>query len=341
MKERIKRQLKRYAAKYLPAVGIAALAVILTAYTLYICLDFSSVQVLTTPAVRSTEYEIAGLNGYIFRNEEVLYSHNPGAAVYRVGDGELVTVDTELARVYEHGNTADYLALRSALEYKISLLERSIEAGSPNAAVAAETKKMLKSVYTDIMKSLSQGNLSGAAALSDEMLVYLNAYGRLVGKSNDLISELDNLYSQLISLADSYSGGFESIKNRHSGYFFYTCDGLEDVFEYDLIDTLSTFDLDAAVSAAPEADVPGKYAVGKMIYNYIWYLAVPADAYLCQKLSGTGECRVTFPAEDLELQMTLHRIAYSEGDERGVLIFSRASCRRALAGSGSSRLRFW
>jgi putative membrane fusion protein len=322
LKQRIKRELRRYAAKYLPAVGIALLAVILTVYTLYICLDLSAVEVLTTPAVESTEYEIAGLTGYIFRDEEVLYSKNPGAAVYRAGDGEMVVVDTELARVYTYGSTADYLAERAVLEHKINLLGRSIEAGRQNAAVAAETKSRLKSVYTRIMKSLSGGDLSGAAALSDEMLVYLNAYGILTGKNNDLKGELDSLYNQLSELANSYAGEYDSIKNSRSGYFFYTCDGLEDIFDYGLIDTLTADGLDAIVSEAPKDEIPGKYAVGKMIYNYIWYLAVPADAYLCRKLHDAAECKITFPAEGLELRMTLHRISFREGDDRGVLIFS-------------------
>jgi putative membrane fusion protein len=322
LKERVIRELRRYAAKYLPAAGIAALAVILAAYTLYICLDLSSVEVLTTPAVLSTEYEIAGMRGYIFRDEEVLYSHNPGAAAYRVRDGELVAVDTELARVFEYGDTADYLARRQALEHRIDLLTRSVEAGRPNAAAAAETKKNLKSVYTEFMKLLSGKNLTGAAALSDEMLVYLNAYRCLTGKNSDLKAELDNLHGQLISLADSYSGGFDSIKNQRSGYFYYSCDGFEDAFDYKLIDTLTADSLTAIASAPQKTYNPGKYALGKMVYNHIWYLAVPADAYLCQKLAYADECRVTFPGEGLELRMTLHRVAFSEGDEGGVLIFS-------------------
>jgi len=322
LKQRIKRKLKRYAAKYLPTAGITLLAIILTVYTLNICLDLSAVKVLTTPALESTEYEIAGLTGYIFRDEEVLYSQNPGAAVYRVGDGEMVVVDTELARVYTYGNTADYLAERVKLEHRINLLSRSIEAGRQNAAAAAETKSRLRSVYNRIMESLSGGDLSGVAALSDEMLVYLNAFGKLSGKNNDLKGELDSLKNQLSELANSYSGEHESIKNSRSGYFFYTCDGLEDVFDYGLIDTLTAAGLDALVSEAPKDKIPGKYAVGKMIYNYIWYLAVPADACLCRKLHDAAEYKVTFPAENLELQMTLHRISLSEGDESGILIFS-------------------
>ncbi len=320
-RELILKKLKQLAKKYLMTAGVAVLVIILMTYTLYNSLDISAVRAVTTPAVKSTEYEIAGLTGYIFRDEQVLYSVNPGAAVYRVADGEKLAVNTELARVYSTGSTRAYLAERQQLEYNIDLLDRSVKAGRMTASGVSGTKESMNDIYNTIMASISDGNLSGALSESDELLVYLNAYDLITGKNDSLDDELAAEKAKLAALENSYTGAYESIKNPEVGYFFYSCDGYEDVFKYDLIGSLTAGSLKNLATALP-AEVNGKYAVGKMVYNYVWYLAVPADAALCRKMADAWICSTTFKDSGLKLDLSLDKIAFTEGEENGVLIFS-------------------
>ncbi len=318
MIERLKQLLKKYTV----TAGAAVLVVILMAYTIYNSLDLSAVRAVTTPAVISTEYEIAGLTGYIFRDEEVVYSSNAGAAVYRVGDGEKIAVGTEVARVFTYGSTEGYLKDRYELEKSISLLRRSIKAGKITASGVSETREALKNIYNGIMTSLSSGNLEGALSESDELLVYLNACDLITGSNDSLDDELAAEKSRLAALENSYTGAYDSIVNSEGGYFFYGCDGYEDVFRYDLVGTLNAKKLDELAAAKKTSAPEGRYAIGKMIYNYVWYLAVPADAGLCRKLDGKQSCSVTFTGCGLKLDLTLDRISLAEGESTGVLIFS-------------------
>lgn len=320
-RELILNKLKQLVKKYLMTAGAAVLVIILMIYTLYNSLDISAVRAVTTPAVKSTEYEIAGLTGYIFRDERVLYSVNPGAAVYRVADGEKLAVNTELARVYSSGSTIAYLAEREQLEYNIDLLNRSVKTGRMTASGVSGTKESMNDIYNTIMASISDGNLSGALSESDELLVYLNAYDLITGKNDSLYDELTAEKAKLTALENSYTGAYESIKNPAGGYFFYSCDGYEDVFKYDLIGSLTAGSLKNLAAASPAA-ANGKYAVGKMVYNYVWYLAVPADAGLCRKMVDAWICNATFKDSGLKLDLSLDRIAFTEGEESGVLIFS-------------------
>ncbi len=314
-------RLRKLAKKYLPTALTAALIVALIAYTLYSSLDLSTVRAVTTPAVRSTEYEIAGLDGYLFRDEQVLYSGNSGAAVYRVGDGEKISVSTELARVYNYGSTGEYLVRRRDLESGIDLLRKSVMAGRLSASGIAATRETVGRTYEEIMASLAFGDIGGALAMSDNLIVGLNAHDLITGKNQSLADELSAERAKLAALENSYSGAYESITNSLSGYFFYDCDGYEDVFKYDRLENLDAARL-SSLAAEPANLVEGKYAIGKMVYNYVWYLAVPADAYLCDALADDSGCSVKFPSSGLELWLTLDRISPANDKGQGLLIFS-------------------
>lgn len=317
----IKKKIKRFAAKQLPSLGASLLILALIAFALYSSLDLNPLRLETTPAVRSTEYEIAGLTGYIFRDEEVLYSSRTGASVYRVGDGERLSADTELARVYSSGDTALYLAARRELEGRISLLERSVRLGRPNAAGVDETRRALAGSYTSIMNSLAKGDIPAGAALGEDFLIALNANALITGDGRELTERLSELQARLAALIEGYGGDYESLRTPGSGYFFYGVDGFEGVFDYGKIPDLDRASLAQMTAAPARPDTSGRQAVGKMVYDYVWYLAVPADAALCGKLDGAGRCRITF-AGGLALEMTLERVSLAPGEEEGVLIFS-------------------
>lgn len=320
----VKNKIRRWVKRNLPPLCVSLLIVTLMAFTLYNCLDLSAVSVQTTPAVRSTEYEIAGLTGYVFRDERVLYSRYSGASVYRVGDGERVSVGTLLARTYASGNTADYLERRRAIEKKIDLLERSVRAGRLSTAGVDETRRLTGGVYGRIMNSIAQGEYSAAASLGEELLVGLNAYDVITGKNEGLADELSAARGLLSSLENSYTGEYESITNAESGYFYYGSDGYESVFDYDSIFSLTPERLSEMTASPPLPDgKAGRYAVGRIIGDYIWYLAVPADAELCRRLEGNTVRSVTFPdSGGMTIDMELERISYSADGSDGVLIFS-------------------
>ena len=125
--------------RYAPRVGIFVLAAVLMAFLLYHSIGADKAVVNTVAAVRSVEYEISGLTAHIFRDEQVVYSTNTGAATYTVFDGERIATQTEVARVYTTGSTAEYLEQRCELEDKIALLERAVALGTKTAGgISAE-----------------------------------------------------------------------------------------------------------------------------------------------------------------------------------------------------------
>lgn len=313
--EKAKKLLKKYA----PRVGIFLLSAVMVAYLLYHTLDMSRVRIKTTHAVESSEYEVAGLTGYIFRDEHIVTSANKGAAIYRVGNGEKVSVNTELARVYTTGDTAEYVARRDALEEEIDIIRRSIAMKSAAASIS-KTREAIDFAYSALMASIARGDIESAQTKAEELAIYLNAYDYIVGKT-DLDSVLVEKEKKLASLADSYSGVYESVNNPQSGYFYYGSDGYESIFDYSSVESLTADELSEMVEKMKSSETEKNKAVGRMIYDFEWYLALPASAELCEKMTETSMYELTFTYSRLALDMTLDRIALLPGETEGLLIF--------------------
>lgn len=300
-----RRRTVRYVALWVAAVALLT-------FVLYQALGLGRVTVQTVTAVRSLEYNVAQLDGYIFRDEHVLYSENSGAAVYCVADGARVSADTELCRVYKTGSTAGYLAERRRLEARLELISKAIELGQMNAGGIERTQEALDASYADVMSALGAGSLDAATDKRDQLLIALGARELLRGGSLD--DEYSAVSEELRRLDSSYSGTYESIKNTSASYFFYSCDGYERLFDIDLLDTVDAKTLRTMAAAEPDFD-GNSNPVGKLVDSYQWHLVLAAEEDVISKVKLGNEYTLTLDGR--ELNMTLRRA----DSQAGVLVF--------------------
>ncbi len=317
--EQLKNRILHVLREHWRQVGAFALAVALLAFLLYHTLGLEQVRADTVAAVRSVEYEIAGLEGYVFRDEQVVYSKNSGAAVYLVDDGARVAADTELARVYSVGNTAEYLAERGEIEARAALIEQAIALGRPTIGGMDDTEAALTSSYSAFMAALNRGDMAGASEASEALLIALYADGILRGDTA-LSEELASLNARLTALNNSFSGGYEAIKNERGCYFYYSTDGYEQIFDTTLLWELDASGLRTLASRQPQTQSAEGTAVGRIVNNYEWYMAASAGGDVCGKLAEGGVYDVTL-TDGRVLKMTLERIDMPETGD-GILVFS-------------------
>ena len=317
--EQLKNKILHVLQTYWRRVSAFALAVALMTFLLYHTLGLRQVRAETVAAARSVEYEIAGLVGYVFRDEQVVYSKNSGAAVYLVDDGTRVAADTELARVYKTGDTQSYLAERRALEARAELIEQAMALGRFTAGGMDNTRAALTSSYSAFMLALERGELGEATALSDDLLVALCAEDILRGDTS-LSEELVSLKAQLTALNNSFSGACETVKNQRACYFYYSIDGYEQIFDTSLLWELDASGLRALAAQQPRLQSTEGTAVGRLVNNYEWYFATSAGSDVCGKLAEGGVYELTF-SDGRVLGMTLEKINASDTGD-GILVFS-------------------
>ncbi len=300
---------RRRTAIYIAAWAVAVLLVTLV---LYQALGLGTVRAQTVPAVRSVEYSVERLDGYIFRDERVLLSANSGAAVYLVADSARVSADTELCRVYTVGSTEEYLTERRRIESHMALLDKARQLGQPGAGGIDRTQAALSESYGALMTSLERGSLD-TASQRRELLVALSARELIRGGSLD--DEYAELEQSLTRLNSAYGGSYDSLYSETGSYFFYGCDGYESSFAVSRLDTVSAGELRAMAAAEPSyagAGVP----VGKLVTSYEWYVALVADADVISSVEVGGEYSVEL--DGLKLKMIVTR---ADADA-GVLVLS-------------------
>lgn len=301
---------RRRAAAY---IAVWTAAVLLLTLILYQALGLGTVRAQTVAAVKAVEYSVARPEGYIFRDEQVLYSDNTGAAVYLVSNGARVRADTELCRVYTNGSTDEYLEQRDALEERLALLEEAMALGQNTAGGIDRTAAALERAYAALMSALEDGRLDEATDSRRELLVALSARGLINGDSLD--EEYAATVQALSALNAAYSGSYDSLRSTAGSYFFYDCDGYEEAFDISLIDTVSAQTLRSLAAAEPEYSGAG-VPVGKLVNSYEWYLALAADADVIAQI--TVGRSYTVELEGYELEMT----AYRADSAAGVIVLS-------------------
>ena len=164
-----------------------------------------------------------------------------------------------------------------------------------------------------------EGGFSRLPEIEDELLVQLNRYLLLTGKSEELTSLLEGLRERKAALLGSVLDAAES--ERSSGTFYNGdyVDGYENVFTLASLQDLNAERFAALKDASPEAEAETLCTVGKMVYGYSWYLAMEIDASLAPLFAEGDVYTVNFPEnEDRSIRMTLERL--QEEGERALMV---------------------
>lgn len=278
------------------------------------------------PAVSFSENVYAVFDGYIFRDEEIIYSSDDGLVEYVAIDGERAGVGNVLANVYSGASVSaeEERLIRSqvaSLTRQIELLRESKRFSGSTLSSYEGTVAALDKAYFDIMRALADGDLNGIFDGSEEFLMYLNRFSIICGdidNENELITKLENRKAQLLSV---YEGAYKSVIAEKSGYFYHDIDGYEKIFDYSKLDLLDSATLEGMIIASPN-DIE-KGTVGKLVNDYRWSIAVVSDTESVSEFEeGKVYSVVLTGTKSYNLQMTLSRKTDEAGTGKTVLVFT-------------------
>ena len=181
--------------------------------------------------------------------------------------------------------------------------------------------------YDEIMALISNGDYSSASRLSEGFLSSLVRLKLIENGSKEMNLEISRLEIEKESLLDSYGRVTGVVSSDSVGYFFREADGFEAVFDPDCLSDITVGGFAQLLERTPE-DVSG--AVGKVVPEAKWYLAVPFDAESAAGLTEGKSYNIVFhDNESRKLAMMLERLVHdlddydSDGDRaEALLIFS-------------------
>lgn len=303
---------------YKQTVVNAVILAVIIALFLYLAIQLTSgfsLQVSTQRTQKITDSKYVHLEGYIFRNDEVLAS-DADVVYYAVGDGEKVGVDQLYAEIFtQTGLSKDAMADKQSkindLSERISLLQGGL--GGNTLSDLGSVKDEIYRSYYAYVDSILNGDFSQAGKVGDILLSSMVDYSAITG-GDATKDKLSSLKSQRDQLLDSIGGTRRTLTSDRSFTFFYSADGYENIFHTSKLEGLTRKGLDELISQEP---VSASGTVGKMTYTSKWHLAIPIDEASYETFKGKvgSTLSVSFSDTDgLVLDMLLERVYADEED---------------------------
>ena len=303
----------------------AVLSIVLVAYIIYHVSGGFQPDLETVPAAVSTADATLTVNVSLFRQETVLYAPVTGNISYLFTDGSKVALNTPVAEIYPvTTGSSDTWNRIIAIDEQIRLLQSSNMSDAEKRTDTTSTDLTIRGQLSDILKRMDRFDISGAAEIANDFLVQLNRR-RIITHT---VSHYNAKIADLQTERDALSAGlFESettVTADSVGYFYSTVDGYENLFSASQIASLTYRGFLSLHGQAPETYTgTGKgYPIGKLVTDYVWYVACEVDSEELHNFERGVTYRVTFPYNnDINLGMYLYRILSDVDSETAVLIF--------------------
>ncbi len=315
----MKRKSLKSPMKYLASTVVALL---ISSYIIYHLIVSIGTGVETTPALYVTQEEKIAAQGYIFRDETIVYSTRSGITNYMFDSGEKVKNGTLIANIYSGTIDSDVEAQLVRLDHKIELLTQSTRTLSYSFADTSSLDAEIYDNYYLIQNKLASGDIDFAIRKLDDLLIGLNKRNSVIQSSIDFRSTISALTAQKNSLLSRYSGQSEAVYAKQSGYLYTNVDGYENIFTVSALDSLTIEGFKTLIESAPES-IDQSRACGKIASNFKWYLALSLDRDQMRNYREKDNYTLYFPYNsDQSVEMTLDRMIAENDSEDVVLIFS-------------------
>ena len=311
---------KKYLKNKLTGAGMALLLAFFIFYLLYhVSIGFRT-HAEAVPVIYGEAYDTLSLSGYIFRDEEVIYSLYNGVTLYEAEENEKIGANASVASVYRAGTSLSLISEIESLEKRIAVLTEA----AGRAHLLSDSSVIDSLIDSSLFSYLGYtrgGDIDSAVKSADELLINLSRKQlRVSGMQNydPLISELKARKAELLSALGTPEA---NIISSSAGFFSQKCDGYEDIFKYKSIPSLSCTDLDEILAAAENATQTTN-TVGKVIKTTEWYIVCPTDHATTDSFSLGATYELTFSDNmGQKLPAMLFRIVTENETDRALLIF--------------------
>jgi len=255
------------------------LNVILITITVYFLFQYSTMTgsaLETERADMEIRQDIVEIYGYIFRNEEIIYSPGGNAINYLVENGRKVGKRQVVAHAHNSASDFSMKDQIAVLDDKLDILHKS---NINLEFVATNIEKIDRdshSMYVSMLQNIENGKFKDAGKSRNELLVLLNKKQLITeevsGSSfENIINNAEERKKQLEAQMSVSGVGAVEIYSNRSGIFYSRVDGYEDYFTADAAKTLDFDKFDDLIHKTPDNNILNN-ALGKVAYDFNWYL---------------------------------------------------------------------
>lgn len=309
---------KKYALRFLTALCMLSLIV----YTFYHAMGKSAASLMTTPVRSITDTAILSGDACLFRDETLLTTERRGVVNELAVSGQKVGKNAPLAEVWYGPASEELESVQAELEAvnrMLAVLDDSLDS-SVTLSKVDDYRQAASELVLSIRYEMENGNWSATESLGFELLTYAN---RVLAVAGDR-TEMELLRTQLSERrAALLYGECQTLSNTSASGCFYgyrQVDGYEQLFTVEALKGLTAQNFDFYANMEPQTS--NGFAVGKMVYDYDWYLAVRFGADASEYLTAGRSYSVGFPEDgDAEIRMECISLLSDEAGQSTVAVF--------------------
>ena len=297
---------------------IFAVAVIYTAY--HLISFFTQEEIRTIVSGVTTESVTVGGDGYVFRDEAVMYSANAGVVDYFVGDGQKVSAGQAVANVYSKDASENIRGVITMIDEQIALLEQCSGSNISSVDLSA-LRKEADDTYFTLTRLLASGEAGELDYQIEKMMLTLSRIRAISDGDASVVELLESLKAERDKF---FSGDFEQMYSSKSGYFYSAVDGYEANFSIDAannIDGESFYELIQIQDNEDKLFASG--AFGKLADDSNWKFVLPLDINDAEGFSEGNEYNVNFPENNnTTFSMLLEKKVLAYEHKSVLMVFS-------------------
>ncbi len=270
------------------------------------------------PAVPYTVTVTAEGEGYVFREETVLYSNEAGSLVPTLSDGERVGTYAEVGRIFSDADPEASLRI-DEINSQIEVLSSVVYADNLTTKDVAKLDEEIYDVMTEISRCVAAGDSDGAAARRSQLMSLINKRSVASGETHDFESRIAALQSERSALVSTFGALLETVYSTSSGWYYSKTDGYEEAFSSKKIDSLTYDGFKECVSSQPAST---NRSAGKMVTDCRWYFVCEMTKEKLKDMNEGENHTLYFPYNSSQkLTMKLHSISLGENG-MGIAVFT-------------------
>ena len=313
----------------LKSIG-AAIAVNLLFVTLTVYFVFQYAKpgdaIETERADMEISQNVVDTYGYIFRNEEIIYSNGGNSVNYLVENGEKISKNQLVAQSLQ--SAADFSAKDqiAALSEKLDIMNKSninLEFVKINIE---KIDRDSHTMYLNMLQSIEKGKLKDAGKNKDEFLILLNKRQLITGEMSaaefeGIINAAADKKRQLeMQALRSGSAGADVYANK-SGIFYSKFDGYENYFTADAAKNLDFEKFGELMRKEADYNIINN-ALGKVAYDFFWYIVCRVQKDKDSSFSVGRKYNIIYPfSSNKSVESVLYRQIESVVSDEIILIF--------------------
>ncbi len=231
----------------------------------------SVVNSISTESAVSFE-QIDGIDGVatFIRNEVTVTDDSDGTVHFLVASGEKIAKGGTIANVYENDSASAAASRIKEIEEQLDLIAE-IEGYNDSTAVDVDTiNERISDYLNSFLYKTADSRFSDLGTDVSDLLTMMTRKQVAIGEQSDFGALKDALNAEKTKLEGNVGPPRSYIYSDTAGYFVSNADGCEGKLK---TDDLSLYTPEYLKSLKEDA-VP-QNVIGKIVYDYEWYLAVP------------------------------------------------------------------